>query len=94
MPGGYVVLARAYLEQGSPGKAERILQDAAAAEVQPASLCYTYGVVLEQQGRSGEAYEKYAEATKLNPHESDYLIAEAECLVAMSRCIRSSIWRR
>ncbi len=85
IPGGYVVLARAYLEQGSPAKADRILRNAFAREVRSASLCYTHGTLLELQGRSGEAYEKYAEATRLDPDESDYLIAQAECLVAMNR---------
>ena len=85
MPEGYVVLARAYLEQGSPAKAERILKNAAGHDVRSASLCYTHGTLLEQQGRSDEAYEKYAEATGLDPDESDYLIAQAECLVAMNR---------
>jgi Tfp pilus assembly protein PilF len=85
LPGGYVVLSRAYLERGEPSKAERVLENAAAHDVRSATLCYTHGVLLEQQGRNEEAYGHYAEAVELDPDESDYLIAKAECLVAMGR---------
>jgi Tfp pilus assembly protein PilF len=82
-PGYYALLARAELELDRPSRAQQALDAAAAMELRSAELAYMEGVILERNEMLPEALERYREARVTDAANVDYLVAEAECLVAM-----------
>ncbi|UCC32497.1 MAG: tetratricopeptide repeat protein [Phycisphaerales bacterium] len=81
----YALLARANLELGKPASAQRVLDAAQRVGVTSADLIYLQGVILEQRDDVQAAIEEYAQARALDPNNVDYLVAQAECLVALNR---------
>lgn len=81
----YVLLARANLELGKPASAQRALEAARRLELISPDLYYTQGVILEQRNQFEDAAAMYARARTTNPTNVDYLVAQAECLVALDR---------
>jgi len=81
----YVVLSRANLELSRIGSAQEALDAAFRAGLFSPDLAYTQGVILEQQDELETALEQYAKAWRLDKTNVDYLIAQAECLVAVGR---------
>ena len=78
----YVILARANLELGKVASVASALDAAEEVGLKSPALTYTRGVVLEQRGDLSGALTLYHRARSENPREVDYLLAEAECLVA------------
>ncbi len=83
--GAYVVLARANLEQGKPATAETALRAASNVGLRSPALTYTEGVIHEQRDDLAGALELYRAARQHDATDVAYLIAEAECLVALSK---------
>ncbi|MCO6439324.1 MAG: tetratricopeptide repeat protein [Phycisphaerae bacterium] len=81
----YVLLARAQLELGRLVSAERTVSIAENAGLASPALSYTRGVILEQRGDIKEALPHYESAAQMEPHNEEYLIAWAECLVAVGQ---------
>lgn len=81
----YVLLARTYLELGKLASAQRALEVARRLELTSPDLCYMQGVILEQRNQFESATTMYARARTMNPANVDYLVAQAECLVALDR---------
>lgn len=81
----YALLAQANLELGKPASAQEALDAASSAGLRTADLVYTRGVILEQRGEADKAVPFYAEARRLEPKNVDFLVAYAECLVAVDR---------
>ena len=81
----YALLARANLELGKAASAQEALDAAGRLELSTADLTYMQGVILEQRGKLKDAAAKYAQARKIDPRNVDYLVAEAESLVALGR---------
>lgn len=81
----YVLLALANLELGKSASAQRVLDAARRIGLTSADLIYLQGVILEQRDNYQTAVEKYAQARALDPNNVDYLVAQAECLVALNR---------
>lgn len=84
-PGPYVVAVMAQLERGKPASAQELLAEADRMEVASTELSYLTGVLLEQRGELADALALYRRARTLQPKSVDYLVAEAECLVALGR---------
>lgn len=89
-PQGYVMLAQAYLELGKPASAREVIKAARKENVDSAALSYTEGVILERQDDIEGALAKYTRARVHDPHVVDYLVAEAECLVALDRTVEAA----
>ena len=83
--GAYVLTAKAHLERSKPASAQQVLNLARQAGLQSAGLIYMQGVILEQRGRLEAAEARYQQARRLDQTNVDYLIAQAECLVALDR---------
>lgn len=81
----YVLAAKAHLEFGRLASAEQIITAAAARNLNSPDLIYLNGVLLEQRGQLDAAVQCFGQALALGPAKLDYLIAEAECLVALAR---------
>ncbi len=81
----YVLLCRALLEKGDMAAARRVLRMAAKSGLESAELTYMEGVLAERSRQLSSALECYQKARQADPAEQDYLIAEAECLVALGR---------
>lgn len=81
----HVLLARALLEQGRIASAEQTLHAARARGLTAPDLDYSEGVILEHRGRLEEALERFVAAADADPANVDFLIARAECLVALDR---------
>ena len=81
----YVLLIRALLEAGDLSAAERALKAAEAMDLDSPELTYLRGVLAERSQRLSSALEHYRRAQQLDPSQMDYLVAEAECLVALHR---------
>lgn len=81
----HVLLARALLELGRIASAEQTLHAARDRGLKSADLAYTEGVILEHRGRTEDALERYVFAADADPTDVDFLIARAECLVALNR---------
>ncbi len=81
----YVLLARAHLELGETAAAAAAVDAARGAGLESADLDYTHAVILEQRNQLEDAAKYYANAHRLSPTNTDYLVAYAECLVALER---------
>jgi Tfp pilus assembly protein PilF len=81
----YALLAQANLELGKPGSARQALDAARRVGVQSPDLTYLEGVLLELQNRHADALAKYTEARRAVPTNTDYLVAQTECLVELGR---------
>ena len=81
----YVVLARANLELDKTATAQAALDAAADMGFESAALAYTGAVIREQQGDLPAALEGYRNARMRDDTKVQYLLAEAECLVALDR---------
>jgi Tfp pilus assembly protein PilF len=84
-PGAYVVHARANLELGKPSSAESTIRAARNVGLNTPDLIYTEGVVREQRGDMEGALQAYRAARVADIRNVDYLVAEAESLVALGR---------
>jgi len=82
---GYVLLAKAHLEQGEPMSAARAVEAARHGGLDSAELTYMEGVVLEQRGDLDGASAAFARSCALDATNVDYLLAHAESLVAVGR---------
>lgn len=80
-----VLVVKAHLEHGRLASAEQAIAAAGVRKVSSPDLIYLSGVVLEQRGQLDAALAKYASARIAGSATLDYLIAEAECLVALDR---------
>ena len=95
----YLLLSRALLEKGDLPSARRALLTAEGMGLESADLFYLRGVISERSRQLAEALDCYSRACALNPDQKDYLVAQAECLVALRRAeearerIRESIDR-
>lgn len=81
----YLLLARSYLELGRLPEASNALDAAEQRKLSSPALTYTRGVLMERKDRWDEALPFYQAARAQDPAQIDYLIAEAECLVALHR---------
>jgi len=79
----YLLLCRALLEKGDLAAARRVLDTAEQMGVESAELAYMRGVIAERSRRLSDALEHYQRARALDPTDRDYLMAVAECLVAL-----------
>lgn len=84
-PATYVVLVKANLELGKRASADRALTAAQREGLDSADLHYLRGVVLEQQGDDEGALQRFRAAREMRPDEIDFVVAEAETYVALSR---------
>ncbi len=82
---GYLILARAYLEMNRLPEAEQAIDLAESRGMGSAALKYTRGVILERRDRPEQALEAFRSARRQDATEIDYVVAEAECLVALDR---------
>lgn len=82
---GYVLLGRCYLEQGKLAAARRSIERAVSLDFPTAPLMSLQGVLAERQGRLDDALLYYRQARGMDDSNVSYLIAEAECLVAVNR---------
>ncbi len=87
--GAYALLARANLELGKPASAQEALDAATRLELSSGDLTYMQGVILEQRGQLEPAAARYTQARTLDPRNVDYLVAEAESLVALDRPVEA-----
>ena len=81
----YVILAQANLEMNRPASAQAALDAATRNGITSPEITYTNGVILELRGRLDQARDAYAKARALDGNNLDFLVAEAECLVALDR---------
>ncbi len=81
----YVLLAQASLELSKPASAEQALDAARRAGLDSADLHYMRGVIFEQRNDIQAAVDEFARARTMNPNKVEYVIAHAECLVALDR---------
>ena len=81
----YTLLAQADLELGKAASAQAALENAARMGLASPDLYYLHGVILEQQDDFDGAVGMYSKARELNPSSVDYLVAQAEALVAAGR---------
>ncbi len=84
-PEAYVLLVKANLELAKPASAEQAIEAARRSGLASADLHYMRGVILEQRNELAAAVEEYAQARKLASGNVDYLVAHAECLVALDQ---------
>ncbi|MFQ5491250.1 MAG: tetratricopeptide repeat protein [Phycisphaerae bacterium] len=84
-PQGHVLLIRAFLEQGNLADARRALQIATGLNLDSPDLAYTRGILAEHSGRLDVAITAYQHATELDRGRLEFVIAQAECLVALDR---------
>ncbi|HUU85778.1 MAG TPA: tetratricopeptide repeat protein [Phycisphaerae bacterium] len=84
-PESYLLLAQALLEKGDWAEAGRILSAAREMRLESPDLTYARGVVAERSDRIDEALRFYTLARQQDPTQMDYVVAEAECLVAAGR---------
>ena len=95
--GTHVLLSKALLERGDLAEAKKVLQAAVEMDLESPELWYMRGVVAERCGRLDQALTCYRAARQLNKNEMDYLVAEAECLVAAGqpeearRCVHQAL---
>jgi len=85
-PDVYLLLAECQLEDGKLAAAERAVDQAAhcAGEARP-KIEAMQGLIAERRGNLEAALGFYHTARELDDSEVDYLVSEAECLVALSR---------
>jgi len=81
----HVLLCRALLEKGDLAGARAVLTAAEAAGIRTPETLYMLGVIAERSEDSAQALRYYTEARSLDPGDPDYLVAQAECLVALGR---------
>lgn len=81
----YVLLAQASLELSKSASADLALEAARRAGLDSADLHYMRGVILEQRNDIHAALVEFTQARTMNANNVDYLIAQAECLVALDR---------
>ena len=84
-PEAYVLLAQANLELSKSASAEQAIEAACRAGLDSADLHYIRGVILEQRNDLTAAVGEYGRARAMNAEDVDYLVAQAECLVALDR---------
>ena len=84
-PPGYVLMTRCCLETGDLKAASATLATARDRQLQSAGLAYLQGVLSELEHDHDTALAAFQAARKLDPAQVDFIVAEAECLVAMDR---------
>lgn len=80
-----VLLARIRLEQGRLGEAREAIDLATMMRPDDAQAQFLAGMVAQRYGELPTAYEHYTHAASIAPHESSYLLAQAEVLVALDK---------
>ncbi len=81
----YLLLAHCHLEQGQLAAARLALGEAERCAPQSPEVEYTLGLLAERTDQLEVALDHYRRARTLNDSVVDYLVAEAECLVALGR---------
>lgn len=81
----YVLLVNANLELDKPATALKVIEATQQMGILSADLIYAEGVILEQRDQTKQALSKYTHAFQLDSSQIDFLIARAECLVALNR---------
>lgn len=81
----YLLLAHCHLEKGNLASARQATDRAAQAAPNAAEVAYAYGLLAEAEEQPGAALDQYRKARELDGSVMDYLVAEAECLVALGR---------
>ena len=81
----HVLLMLALLEKGELAAAQRALQMVAELNLDSPDLAYTTGIIAERAGQLEEAVVAYGHAAELDPGGIEFVIAQAECLVALDR---------
>jgi Tfp pilus assembly protein PilF len=81
----YHLLAQCYLELGKVSAAHRAVERAAELGAASPELSSLRGTIAERKGQFAEAHHHYAGARALDDTRVEYLVAEAECLVALNR---------
>lgn len=81
----YMIQARCQLESGLIRAASRSAESAARTLRNNAELAALRGLIAERSGDPPSALGYYRDARRLGDQNVDYLLAEAECLVAMGR---------
>jgi len=78
----YVLAARMAADKGDLDGARTFAENAKAIDPESAEARYVLGVVEQMLGQADRALEEYSEASRLDPAESKYVLAEAEMRVA------------
>jgi len=81
----YILLARACQEHGQLSRALQAIERASQVDPTSAEVAYTFGTIEERCRRTDRALTHFERAAELDPHQADFLIARAECLVALDR---------
>lgn len=81
-PDPYVLLAQAHFEQDDLAAAREVLREASRVVPEDPGVLYMRGVVAERGQDYDSAIDFYHRAGQLDPAQIDYVIAEAESLVA------------
>lgn len=84
-PAAYELMTKAYLELDRPVSAQQVLDGAEIAQVISPLLSYLQGVILEQRDALEDALSNYQHARQQDDSVVDFVVAEAECLVALGR---------
>lgn len=84
-PTAYELLANANLELDKPASAMKVIKFANKANIRSAELIYAEGVIYEQRDQLEKAISQYALAFQADSSQVDFLIAQAECLVAKNQ---------
>ncbi len=81
----FMLLAECRLAQGRIQAAQRAIEQAYELDSQNAKVLSVRGMVAERTKRFADALQDYRAARAIDDTEVSYLIAEAECLVAMDK---------
>ncbi len=84
-PIAYELLVKANLELDKPASALNIIKVANKNNIQSSELIYAEGVIYEQRDQIEKALVQFARAYQVDSTQVDFLIAQAECLVATNQ---------
>ncbi|HYE21191.1 MAG TPA: tetratricopeptide repeat protein [Tepidisphaeraceae bacterium] len=84
-PALHVLYAKLSIEQGNLEVADRELATARKLAPADAEADYLSGVVCQRWQKMGQAHDYYKAAAEKAPSDLAYLMAQAECLVALNR---------
>src|SRR5262249_41778404 len=86
-PQAFVLLAKLRLEQGQLAEARAAVTPASVLAPGNPEVSYLSGIIAQRYGDLEMAAEYYTAASKAAPNAVDYLLAEAETLVALDRSL-------
>lgn len=81
----WLLMTRLQLEKGQLAEAEAALAAASGLGQAAPELDYLVGVAAEHRERMDDALAAYKRAYEVKSNEADYLLAYAECLLALDR---------